>query len=279
MEAAWRISAYSISEKTPAVECLKIHLPGQARRFSKNDSSSQLERYFLRPTVEPFLSMTYTEYHNACVFKSLTGQEVTDDMILEVEKVGCVRQEVKLRTRGEKISRIQMMYPSAGELFYLRVLLLHKFGRSFDDLKTVDGISAPTFQEAAQLLGLIQHGDEGDHCMTEATNQLYSPRQLRFLFCELILDGSPAVALFEKFHDNLIADYIDRGVEESEDLLLSTIATFIEERGKTMSDFGLPDPVRRISEAAIFREHFGSRVGDLLAASQNMRHQMNLEQG
>jgi len=115
--------------------------------------------------------------------------------------------------------------------------------------------------------------------MTEATNQLYSPRQLRFLFCELILDGSPAVALFEKFHDNLIADYIDRGVEESEDLLLSTIATFIEERGKTMSDFGLPDPVRRISEAAIFREHFGSRVGDLLAASQNLRNQMNLEQG
>ena len=171
MEAAWRISAYHISEKTLSVECLKIHLPGKARNFTKNKVLSPLERYFSRPHTDPYNTMTYTAYHDSSTFKSLTNREIQDDMDIEDELEGCVRQQVKLRERGEKISRIQKLYPSAGEIFYLRILLLHKHCRTFEDLLTVDGVELKTFQGAAEALGLIEHGDEGNFALNEAIQQ------------------------------------------------------------------------------------------------------------
>ena len=52
---------------------------------------------------------------------------------------------------------MNMIFPSAGELFYLRMLLLHRKGvRSYTDLITIGGIEEPTYFDACKALGLIE---------------------------------------------------------------------------------------------------------------------------
>lgn len=51
--------------------------------------------------------------------------------------------------------------PSQGQLYYLRVLLNKiKGSRSYDDIKTVDGIVQSSFEEACYKLGLLDDDKE-----------------------------------------------------------------------------------------------------------------------
>jgi hypothetical protein len=58
------------------------------------------------------------------------------------------------------VSRIQMVYPRHGDVFYLRALLLHRSARDWADIRTVDGIIHPTHQDAARALGLVDNLSE-----------------------------------------------------------------------------------------------------------------------
>jgi hypothetical protein len=54
------------------------------------------------------------------------------------------------------IGRLYFASVNDGERYYLLLLLLNRKGStSFDDLKTVRGITFPTFREAAEELGLL----------------------------------------------------------------------------------------------------------------------------
>ena len=48
-----------------------------------------------------------------------------------------------------------MLYPTAGEIWYERQLLLHYETSSFIQLRTINGIVYQTFQEAAVACGLV----------------------------------------------------------------------------------------------------------------------------
>ena len=59
------------------------------------------------------------------------------------------------------IGRVYFVSPRAAEQYFLRVLLHHVPGaRSWDDLKTVDGVLLPTFKEACVQRGLLQDDKE-----------------------------------------------------------------------------------------------------------------------
>ena len=62
------------------------------------------------------------------------------------------------RRRGlhETIGRMYSVSPRDPEKFYLRMLLNHVRGaKSFDDMRTVDGVLYETFQAAARAKGLL----------------------------------------------------------------------------------------------------------------------------
>jgi hypothetical protein len=66
--------------------------------------------------------------------------------------------------REGQVVRIVSTNPAEGERYYRRVLLNHMAGAtSFDDLRTVDGVTLPTFREAAERKGLI----EADNTLNE----------------------------------------------------------------------------------------------------------------
>ena len=63
------------------------------------------------------------------------------------------------RQQRRMIGRIIYIHPTAGELYFLRMALTAiKGARCYEDLRTVDGVLYPTFQEACRALGLL--GDD-----------------------------------------------------------------------------------------------------------------------
>ena len=82
----------------------------------------------------------------------------------------------------------------------MRAVLQHHAGRSWDDLKTLDGITYDTFQAMAIALGLFPKDGEAQFAMREAIASSYSPSQLRFLFATVLIHmPGDSKALYDEF--------------------------------------------------------------------------------
>lgn len=79
----------------------------------------------------------------------------------------------------------------AGELYYLRMLLLHRVGAtSFADVQTVSVNDSPptlhpTFKAAAMALGVIEDDAERHEAFHQAANHAAAP-QIRSFFVDLL---------------------------------------------------------------------------------------------
>ena len=86
---------------------------------------------------------------------------------------------------------------SAGEKYYLRRLLLEvgDIGpRSFEDIRTVDGIHHDTFRAACVARGLLQDDQEWDEALREAA-MIKSGRHLRSMFAIMLMNNKVASPL------------------------------------------------------------------------------------
>lgn len=105
------------------------------------------------------------------------------------------------RKHGNTIGRMYSISPVAGEQFYLRTLLtICKGCKSFEDLRTFDGVLYPTFKAACLARGLLESDDEWCMCLQEAAFQK-NGRQLRQLFVIILVFYEPIYPrqLWEKF--------------------------------------------------------------------------------
>lgn len=110
-----------------------------------------------------------------------------------------------------KVGRVRWVHPQAGDIFYMRRLLLssHGLGRtSFVDLRTVRGRVFDTYRDAAICLGLTDDDSEFHHAMAECAS-VRSPARLRSFFvsimCMKVVDA-PDELLLEHF-DALTEDW------------------------------------------------------------------------
>ena len=72
------------------------------------------------------------------------------------------------KQNGRQIGRIIYANPAEGERYFLRVLLNHMRGAtSYENLRTVAGITYSTFREACEKRGLIETDRSLDDCLTE----------------------------------------------------------------------------------------------------------------
>jgi hypothetical protein len=80
-----------------------------------------------------------------------------------------------------------MVSPTEGERFYLRVLLCNVRGpRSFEDLKTFNGVLHDSFKDAAVSRGLLLNDREWINTMRDSALTA-SPLQLRNLFTTILV--------------------------------------------------------------------------------------------
>ncbi|CAG8540210.1 12608_t:CDS:2 [Dentiscutata heterogama] len=99
----------------------------------------------------------------------------------------------KLYKQGFAIGRLYFADHTAGERFYLRLLLTKIRGpQSFDHLKTVNNITYPTFKDACIALGLLEDDNEWKQRLEEAAI-MRSGAQLRLLFAVILIHSSPTI--------------------------------------------------------------------------------------
>jgi 7-cyano-7-deazaguanine synthase in queuosine biosynthesis len=116
--------------------------------------------------------------------------------VLEDEYPTRPRMRIRFYKDGHiTVSRLQMVCPCHGDVFYLRALLLHRSAQSWADTRTVEGVVYPTHQEAARAMGLFDNRDEGVMAFEELLNLGTAPAQLRWISILLAVEGNPVMSI------------------------------------------------------------------------------------
>jgi len=280
-EACWHILEFEVTRKEPAVESLLIHLPGRnVPQFRQHDgvrsSTSLLQRYFLR--AEELSHLRYEDYYEQFVLYLYHDEdELQDHDHLEKPCHGVVRKKASCRVHIDKVTCINTVSIRSGEVFYLRMLLLHHPARSFQDLRTVAGMRFNSFHEAACDIGLFDNQNEGQLALCEAVDSLRTPSQLRFLFSQIILEGYAAMALWMEFRQPLSIDHMERiGNEDlGYECMLQNIDDQLSQCGRHLADFGLPSPQRRSIELLNEEIYLRNNSASFTAEKNNMCQQLN----
>lgn len=296
-EAAWRIFGFNISQQSPSVARLSIHEEGMnrpqycvGRSDAPTSQASSLLRYFICPSDPIFNDMLYTKYATDFITSRVPqpGSRGLEGVWWEEACTlpGVPPHIVRRRVRGEKVARIRPVRPGMGKVFYIRLLLLHHAARSFDKLRTIGGVLFETFQRAAQAAGLLEEEDEARLAMEDAIAEYKSPAQLRFLFTLLIVEGAPAVDLWDRFADSLALDYAGNTFQELPDRLLTNarkhaledIENLLGEHGKTTTNFGLPAVKSHSAEIHADLEYFRPQSAELRHFTQSTISLMTTDQ-
>ncbi|XP_042962474.1 uncharacterized protein LOC122296741 [Carya illinoinensis] len=235
----WRIFGFIINEVYPAVYSLHLHLGNQHQvtfHAHENLTNVMNSDFSTKSMLTEFFATNQVD------------QNVRKLLYKEFPEFYVWSQQYKIWTIRKKqvvIGRIVTANPFEGERYYLQMLLNHIRGHlSFDHLKTVNGILAPTFREAATMYGLLQRDDSLEECLYEAS--LYQMSfSLRRLFATILVYCNPTNPrdLWEHFKQDMSADF--QLVESSSSTVrtetLRSISTIFESMGRNINSFHLID--------------------------------------
>lgn len=182
------------------------------------------------------------------------------------------------------LTRIHHVRPSDGEIFYLRCILQREPVSSFTAARTVDATIHPTFQDAARAKGLFSDHSESSLTLAEAVECLYTPRQLRALFADLLVNDCMEFPLqtWETFAYPASYDfYLRHGHSDAiaRNYALSEIQAIIHEHARNLNDFGLPIPdLPDNHESMSDLEQWSSNPALLRDRAQTTYSRLNAEQ-
>jgi hypothetical protein len=236
-EAVWRLCEFSLSERYPAVEILRVHLPGdeyvtfeegkEQEIAGKPPKETELTSFFEYNRENPGTNVQYVDFPRKFVFQG---------------------RKWKARKQGIKIGRVHTINPKAGDVFFLRVLLHndHCCGkRSFEHLKTFEGQVCETYKEVCLKLGLLHDDLEWHHALTDAVLSDL-PAKIRELFVSILLFNHPAnpLELFEQhvpeWWEDFKRKYPDATDEQLKSLVLEDLHKMLEFQGSSLNQFNLP---------------------------------------
>ncbi|XP_071699004.1 uncharacterized protein [Rutidosis leptorrhynchoides] len=180
-EAVWRLFSFDIHYSKPSVIKLSYHLPNQ-QSITLHDSQ-KLPALLRRESIKETMFTQWFELNKEDDFaRTLTYAKIPTHYVWNRDaKMWSPR---KLRTC---IGRIVYSNPASGERYYLRMLLnIVKGPRSFEDLRTVNGVLHPTFKDACFAYGLVNDDKEWTEAISEA--KIWATgSQLRELFVTMLL--------------------------------------------------------------------------------------------
>ncbi|XP_074378070.1 uncharacterized protein LOC141719593 [Apium graveolens] len=244
-EASWMIFGFDIHHRSPSVERLPIHFPGQKylnfqssadlENVCNNATSkkSKLEAWFVANSEFPQArNFTYSDFPTHFTWIKKTAKW-------------------KLRQRGDVVGRLAEVHAATGDLLYLRMLLLRcKGALSFIQLKTIDGTTYDTFKEACGALVPLNN-DKQWHDALEENAFSAMPTQIRAMFVNILENCSVSdpLALWEKHWPAFSNDvlYMRRKISDNIHLTLSKyeiqnyalaeIEKLLNDVGKSLRDF------------------------------------------
>ncbi|KAG3001519.1 hypothetical protein PC120_g20227 [Phytophthora cactorum] len=216
VEACMRLLDYSVQGKTHAITQLTLHLENeQMVTFRSSDDPAVVVTRCKHTMLTRFFELCASEAPENQVTKSTLYQDIPKLFRWDTKAKRWVRRKRYQAALGRMIH----VSPRDIQRFYMRVLLCHRQGpTSFENLRTVDGVTYDSYREAALNAGYLEDDSEWVACMTEAS-QFRMPYQLRQLFATIIVYSQVVEvgALWERFYDDLSLDfgYKYRSLEEN----------------------------------------------------------------
>jgi hypothetical protein len=171
-EAWWRLFEFPLHERDPAVTKLALHLPGEENMVFEDPEEgiqaaadgppvTTLTAYFEAMShFDDAGDLLYCDFPSYFVFgKGAGGRKRWNPRQRGNRNVP---QDERGRIRRLVIGRMPAITTAAAqrELFSLRTLLLYKPAKSFEDLRTIDGVVYDTFHEAAAAIGVGENDRE-----------------------------------------------------------------------------------------------------------------------
>ncbi|XP_058741213.1 uncharacterized protein LOC131613572 [Vicia villosa] len=245
-EACWRIFAYSIHGRKPAVERMYFHLEGEHSVYYRDHE--QVGDVLLKPSVTESMFTAWFEANNSFEeARLLTYGDFVSKFVYHKRS-----RSWKPWKRGYTIGRLCWVPQCSGELFYLiMTLTVVKGPLCYNDIKKVDGVQHKTFRKACFAMGFLQDDREFIEAIKEA-HVWGSGLFLRKLFVTMLLSSSmnrPAHVwrkTWKYLSDGIL--YEQRLVaarnqeltltdEELQQLTLMAIETLLQNNNKTLKDY------------------------------------------
>ncbi|WOG92442.1 hypothetical protein DCAR_0311711 [Daucus carota subsp. sativus] len=121
--------------------------------------------------------------------------------------------------RGEVVGRVSEVHATAGDLLFLRMLLMRRKGvLYFENIRAIDGIAYPTFKEACGALGLLHNDKQWNDAMEENAHSSLA-HQLREMFVNILCYCSVTNPgdLWQLHWQSMADDIIHKKRKESDD--------------------------------------------------------------
>ncbi|XP_048608824.1 uncharacterized protein LOC106373596 isoform X1 [Brassica napus] len=175
-ESMWRTFAFHIHKRKPSVEKLIIHLEGEHNITIKE--TDNLGRVIHKPGIEKTM---FTEWMVLCR-RSEFARTLTYVQIPEYFVWNNNSKVWTERKKGKTIGRNVAVHPSAGDRYYLRILINKIKGpRSYDELKTFNDVKYPDFKSVCHARGYLEDDVEWLESMSEGARTA-TPYQLCDMF-------------------------------------------------------------------------------------------------
>ncbi|XP_071718807.1 uncharacterized protein [Rutidosis leptorrhynchoides] len=289
-EAVWRLFSYDIHYSKPSVIKLSFHLPNQ-QSIALRDSQ-QLPALLKRESIKETMFTQWFELNKQDeLARTLTYAKIPKHYVWNQDaKMWTTR---KLRT---SIGRIVYSNPTSNERYYLRMLLnIVKGPRSFDEIRTVDGILHPTFKDACFAYGLVNDDREWTQAITEATLWASGVQQQElFVTILLFCNVSKPLQLWELNWQALLDDILHkkRKIFNFPDLILTDeqiknyclvkIQGILNKNGKSLDDYlelPQPDPSMLTQmDNRLIREELNYNIKDMHILHESLFSSLNQEQ-
>jgi hypothetical protein len=275
-EAIWRILEFNLDMKSHAVKRLDLHLPDQQIVYYKpgENVTKKLQKAAAKKTMLTGWFELNKENEDA---KDYYYYEIPEHFTF-VDKNNAWSKKGGERGIITKpcIGRMFTAHPKQGEIFYLRMLLLHvKGAKSWEDLLTVDEHLNETFEEAARQHGLIESDEEWKKYFEEVSTHA-SPLRLRELFVSVLVHGEnlDAKDIWETFKENMCEDFVHQGndPERAENMAKAGIERQLQINGMTLAAYGIEMPNIDYNDIEFWDREKERNIGN------GMRDKMNEQQ-
>lgn len=154
-ESAWRLLKFEIHHRTPSVERLSFHMPGQQQVVYQD--ASNLDDVLEKPSVGASMFTAWMEINKTDEeARELTYAEFPTKYVFKLEQ----RKWFKRKQRFA-VGRIHYVPERIGECYYLRMLLNYVKGATgWESFKKWDNVVYKTFKEACLARGLLDNDKE-----------------------------------------------------------------------------------------------------------------------
>uniref|UniRef100_A0A1I8AIP3 ATP-dependent DNA helicase n=1 Tax=Steinernema glaseri TaxID=37863 RepID=A0A1I8AIP3_9BILA len=253
-EAMWRLLKYPIIKMSHTVHTIFIHEedarpvvleegkePDAAKKLIHRKKSKQEAFFELCAAGDPIaLNCTLLDIGKTHWFHEKTGKWKRRQNDYRLDKI---------------IVRFGTVVPSSRERYALRLILQHRKGpTSYEDLRTVNGITYDTYVETARQMGLTDSDLIWEKSMDEACAEIKSLYRRRRFFAMLLFHCEPsdAMGLLRKFLPQMIPKMA--GDDEAKmQRMLRHLTYFLAEFNKSNSECGIDEPQAYI-EADVLAE-------------------------